>query len=965
MPQDWIYQIVGRNRKLVKRKTKRSRLMKRRLLLQGLETRQLLAGDMIMGAAAAEMGSMTAGMEMGNHDSEHSTGMLAHEHSAAMALVSVDQATHTVTTSGNWSDSEIWENNILPADGARIVIPHGVTLTVDSQLAPEFKTIRIDGVLNFATDVNTEVKVDTIVSSSKGRLEMGTEANPIAADVTARVVFADDGAIDTTWDPQQLSRGAVLHGQTEIHGAAKTHRLTLAAFPTAGATSIQLSAAPEGWQIGDEVVVTGTNGFKSDEVRTITSIDGSNVHFDKALQQDHIPPKSDLNVYVANKTRNAVFTSENTDVSRRGHIMVMHTLDANIQNVELDQLGRTDKSRELDDIFFNFTEDAVGNKTSAGVVFTTTPGEATNVRGRYALHFHRGGNSPNSQPAFVRGAVVDGSPGWGFVNHSSYVNMVDNVAYGVQGASFYTEAGDEIGSMVGNIAIRTGNPNFTLTENLTIDVDLRAAVQDFGVDGDGFWLSGHLVSMRDNVSAGAAGHGMIIWSDGLVEADRGRTTVKTSHIANGNLITGRQTIPTWWAPLAEISNNESYGASIGFRSRYVHSSGYLGEIGSDFHAEPDQAYIDTLQPTIDGLTVWDSRDGMLLNYNERMSVTNSRLIGVGAPHIENVGTTDTGVGLDMSNDATRGGGRIENVSIEGYNMGFLVPRSDGAQVNNLTLSNTTDLYIREVVDAPRTLDMNNVTFGSLDGTAVADEAANRLNVRMSAEIEGREFQPFNFLMNDRVTLNGQQLYFNQQAADAIPTAGEIAEAPGQVPASMLGLTNQQLRDRFGTSFGGATIPADAVADDFLLGGVVGSISDPPPAYPPLYHAAGETAGPLGLMIDPGTLTNFDGPATPSADDGGDEEGEQDDGDTGSDDDHDCGAAGESDDEGAEDEESNEDSESETGESETGDDSEADDEDDDESEEGEDESGSEDESGENDDEIGSNCSDSDNDDEAIR
>jgi hypothetical protein len=447
---------------------------------------------------------------------------------------------------------------------------------------------------------------------------MGTAANPIAAGVTASVVFVDDGVIDLDWDPEQLSRGAVLQGPTEIHGAETTHRLALASHPAAGATTLQLSGVPAGWNVGDEIVITGTQGSTSDEVRSIQSIDGSAVTLDQALELDHIAPHSDLNVYVANTTRNVQFSSENPEVAHRGHIMFMHTLDVDVHNVAFHELGRTDKNRPLDDGIFDFDGGGIGNETSAPVVFTTTTGARTNIRGRYAIHFHRGGTDPNSTPAVIDGSVVVGSPGWGFVNHSANVNMVDNVAYGVQGAAFYTEAGDEIGSMVGNIAIRTVSPTFTLDDSGAIDPDLRGDVQDFGVDGDGFWLSGHLVSMQNNVSAGASAHGIIIWSDGLVEADvaRGRASVNVSDVANGHLITGRDTIPTWWAPLAEITNNESYGATVGFRSRYVHSAGYLGEIGSPFHTPPDQAYIDTLSPTVDGLTVWDSRDGVLLNYNE-------------------------------------------------------------------------------------------------------------------------------------------------------------------------------------------------------------------------------------------------------------------------------------------------------------------------------------------------------------
>ena len=89
------------------------------------------------------------------------------------------------------------------------------------------------------------------------------------------------------------------------------------------------------------------------------------------------------------------------------------------------------------------------------------------------------------------------------------------------------------------MAIRTVSPNASSDPNRTLDVDLQEENQSFGVDGDGFWLSGNMVSLRDNVSAGATGHGIIIWADGLVEADTGRATVPVANIPNGHLITDR------------------------------------------------------------------------------------------------------------------------------------------------------------------------------------------------------------------------------------------------------------------------------------------------------------------------------------------------------------------------------------------------------------------------------------------
>jgi len=564
-------------------------------------------------------------------------------------------ATHIAVQSGNWSDTATWGGS-RPNDNAIVSIPLGIVVTVDDIFTARMKLVTIDGELQFATNVNTELWTDTLVSNMTGRLEMGTAANPIARDVTARIVFADLGAIDRDQDPGQLSRGAILAGPVVAYGTEVTHRMTLATHPSAGATTLELSSVPTNWNVGDELIVTGTQGATSDEVRTIAGINGTTVTLNQALALDHVAPYADLNVYVANTTRNVIFASENSEVAHRGHIMFMHSLAIDVNNVAFHDLGRTDKSIPLNDLEFIFDENSPGNVTSAGIDFTTETGPSTNIRGRYAIHVHRGGTDPNSTPALIKGSVVMGSPGWGFVNHSSNVDFIDNVAYGVQGASFYTEAGDEIGTMEGNIAIRTINPNFTsYHDGGAIDPDLEADQQSFGTTGDGFWLSGTRVSVINNVSAGASAHGIIFWTDGLVEPDLGRATVKVSTLPNGHLIPDRETLPVWWAPLAEVRDNESYSTVIGFRSRYIHAHTYLAPANSPFHAAPPQAYIDTLNPVFDGVIVWASRDGLLMNYNERLSVRNARLIGTGETFQHNLfATAAIGVGLDLNNEVTRG-----------------------------------------------------------------------------------------------------------------------------------------------------------------------------------------------------------------------------------------------------------------------------------------------------------------------
>lgn len=625
--------------------------------------------------------------------------------------------THTATQSGSWSDANTWGGS-APDNGAIVHIPKDIQVTVANRIETRLETVRIDGTLNFAPDANTELQVDTLFSDCNGQLQIGTATSPVQPDVQARVMFIDDGPIS---DAKLLSRGAVLKGKTTIHGAAKTHRAVITPHAMQGDTALNLSAAPTGWQINDQLIITGTqiNNPESDEIRRITGINGNQISLDTPLDLDHSAPQTDLHVYVANASRNVEFISENQTVDRRGHIMFM-SADVDVQYARFTELGRTDKTRQLDDFLFEFHDGGAGDDAPATADVIALGG--TNIRGRYAIHFHQAGTDPNSLPALVKGSVVFNGPGWGFVNHSSHVDFIENVSYGLQGAGFYTEAGNEIGSMQGNIAIRSVNSSFEIDHLGAIDPDLGAEFMDYGNDGDGFWLTGNRVSLINNVSAGASAHGIIYWTDGIMEPGNStatRITIPVSSLANGHLISNRESIPVWWAPLAEIRGNESYGATIGFRIRYVHAKNYLGrEEESDFHRSPPQAYIDTLTPQITNLTVWGSRDGLLLNYNERISVSNARIIGFGKELSEfsfNEGTAKTGIGFDIGNDSTHGPGRVENVSVEGFGMGFATPVNSLWEIQSLTLQNNdTDMLIQPAESDPTQVQMQAVVYETVN-----------------------------------------------------------------------------------------------------------------------------------------------------------------------------------------------------------------------------------------------------------
>ena len=403
--------------------------------------------------------------------------MMHPEHMAAMKLVPSDQADH-VATSGNWS--EIWGQD-APTSGDEVLIPKGVTVTVDGQFDAELDWIRVDGTLKFATDRDTALRVETIVVTPTGHLQIGTADQPIDPRFHAQVTFVDSGPIDRTVDPLGVSRGLVdLSGHLSIYGAETTSFVDLAQYPRPGDTVLQLSEVPTNWRVGGHIVLPGTNqgprskfypAANQDEELTITAIQGTRVTVDHKLVYNHDLP-ANVSLPVAYLDRNVVLSSENaTDPSRRGHVMVMG-MDMGMNDdppvvayAQFDSLGRTRADIAMTDPQLNDQGQLI-------------PGTSGNDRARYALHFHRMGIDDPSHPALVEGVSVTHALKWGIVNHESNVNVEDSVVYDVQGAAFATEFGDEIGEFRHNMAIRSTGPGPNRPFDVeTFDVALRSILR--------------------------------------------------------------------------------------------------------------------------------------------------------------------------------------------------------------------------------------------------------------------------------------------------------------------------------------------------------------------------------------------------------------------------------------------------------------------------------------------------------
>ncbi|MEM9003112.1 MAG: G8 domain-containing protein [Cyanobacteria bacterium P01_F01_bin.86] len=444
---------------------------------------------------------------MHSHDqgsSPHADDPAKHsEHMALLDLLPPEKATHRAIANGNWSDASTWEGGKIPDADADVFIPEGVAVTYDVGPGsnPELHYVRVNGELNFATDQDTAMKVDTLMTDVNSTLTIGTEKNPMPAQFSASIEIADNGPITNIRDidPLQLSRGVVTHGKVSIQGAEKESHLVMKAA-SAGDTTIEVEGDASGWQVGDTIVVIGTkylgedkNGqlMTQDEEVTITKIEGNTFTLSDALEYDHAPPEghSDLDVYVGNGSRNIRIFSENSgienqrDVLSRGHFMVMHNPDAVIRNAEFTDLGRTNKSIAADD----------ATKNNHGKVVSLDPTQADNVRGRYALHLHRTGATDGSQLAIVEGNAVNGSPGWGIVQHDSHAIVNDNFVYDIVGAGIVAETGNETGEWNDNLVTKVigGNENTGAGEG----------VNDFGNEGHAFENVSRLIIQQDNIAA--------------------------------------------------------------------------------------------------------------------------------------------------------------------------------------------------------------------------------------------------------------------------------------------------------------------------------------------------------------------------------------------------------------------------------------------------------------------------------
>ncbi len=565
-------------------------------------------------------------------------------------------ATNVVVKSGNWSDPTTWQNGVLPADGAQVVVPAGLTETVDGVVGAQLKWVHVYGALQFATTVNTALNVETLWTDDGAILNIGTASAPIASNVTAKVTFIDTGATDRNWDPEWLSRGLLSMGFTTMYGSTVTPYEALSQPATAGSTDLYTATIPTGWNVGDSLVLGGTTATgNQDEQFTIQSINGNDVKLSSPLVYNHLSPNASLSVYLTDTTRNIVFSSQNTAVDRRGHVMFMDMPTVNVNYVAFDNLGRTDKSKPINDPVLDANHHLV-------------PGTGTNPRARYSVHFHLVGTNASNGISTVTGCSVVGSPGWGYDNHGSNVDFEDNTAYNVYGTAFVTERGDEIGIFNGNLAIR-GTGNGTGLGNM----NNRRGNLDFGHEGEGFWFQGTNITVTNNIAMGMPEAGYVYYPlNGMQFDHQSEIVISGANLdpAAAAVFPGATTVPAWEVGVRLFSNNITYGSGTGFEAIYDHTKN---------------------QNVFQNSTSWNTTNGFNFQYSYNT-------FGTGASNPSNIdlkndaflGSLNSPVGNGIAGNDISSDMALDNVTIEGFGTGWSVVDHGANSINGGLFENIVD-----------------------------------------------------------------------------------------------------------------------------------------------------------------------------------------------------------------------------------------------------------------------------------
>lgn len=535
-------------------------------------------------------------------------------------LFAPERCTHTSVKDGRWQDADTWNTGTVPneAAGDRVCVQPGTHVTIHGGEAAGCRWVNVGGKLDCCDHCDIRFNVETVYIPKGGDFMLGSSAMPCKGKVVVEFTPGEWGE-----DRAQWGRGILNMGMASIAGLPKTeHGVIANAELPVGATSLTLREPPIGWNPGDDLLLAGTDSLIGEkrvpyqsEYLKITSVAGSTVTFSPPLKYRHYPWRSDLQVHVANLTRNVVLRSRDPGtIGNRGHVMYMMPGEAHY--CELVGLGRTDKSKPVTDP----RVDAYGEFVA---------GSDVNVRARYAgIHSHRTG--PLEKPTRCRGVVVRGSPGLGMVNHNSNAEWDACIAVECYGAGFFTEEGQERGYM--RRCLGALNRGMGDIPGISGDDD-HGSGSDWAKAGDAFWLQGGGVEVSDCIAFDNSGRGFALFNrtlNGYPNYGTGNPQpdyLRYEIAHDFSMLTPEhalllsaaeyQKAPASTLPQQVFARNTAYGNKIGVQ----------GWSGPTRDASGNLIWPLSVRGSITDLTLWGRGGKLHLEYTRQLNVDGVTIVG--------------------------------------------------------------------------------------------------------------------------------------------------------------------------------------------------------------------------------------------------------------------------------------------------------------------------------------------------
>ena len=378
--------------------------------------------------------------------------------------------------SGRWSDPAVWEGERTPKAGDFVQVRPGHTVIYDVESADALRMVHVAGALSFARDRNTRLDVGLVrisegetttedgfdchdtpdpsaagANSSRARLEIGMQGEPIPEGVTARIRLVYFPGTNQEALPAIINCG----GRWDVHGAPLSRTwVKLGDAVKKGDAQVKLSEAVKGWRKGDRVIITASKGgyngrtFRAGskysreaqtEERTIAGIEGEVVTLDLPVEYEHFGT-GEYRSEIANLSRNVVIESADP-AGVRGHTMYHRDSTGGISYAEFRHLG---KERML---------------------------------GKYALHFHLVRDTMRGS-GVIGASIWDSHNRWLTVHGTDYLLVRDCVGYQSVGHGYYLEDGTEQYNVFDrNLAVQAYRGQRLPKQVLPFDPN----------DGAGFW----------------------------------------------------------------------------------------------------------------------------------------------------------------------------------------------------------------------------------------------------------------------------------------------------------------------------------------------------------------------------------------------------------------------------------------------------------------------------------------------